>query len=189
VGTYGGLFKRMTAPFHAAMRIFSRLEVPIVTAAHGAVAGGGLGFVYAADVVIAADDARFKPAFAGLGVSGDGGGTWHLPRKIGPARAARVLLGNETIPATDAFDWGLVSEVVPAEDVRSRAIAFAEQLAAGPTVAFGRMRQLLRESWDNGVAEQLDRETENIVLTGRTADAREAVAAFLDRRQPSFEGR
>ena len=77
----------MTTPFHEAFRVLSRIDAPIVTAAHGAVAGGGLGYVYAADLVVAAEGTKFVTAFAALGLSGDGGGTWHLPRLIG--RAAR----------------------------------------------------------------------------------------------------
>ena len=90
----GDLLVSMTTPFHEAFRVLSRIDAPIVTAAHGRVAGGGLGFVYAADIVLAAEGTEFITAFAGIGLSGDGGGTWHLPRLIGPARAAPGLPGE-----------------------------------------------------------------------------------------------
>ena len=130
---FGTLLAQMTTPFHEAFRILSRIDVPIVTAAHGAVAGGGLGYVYAADLVIAAEDTKFVTAFAALGLSGDGGGTWHLPRLIGARRAAEAYLRNRPIEATEALQWGLINEIVPAEELRSRAEAVARELASGPT--------------------------------------------------------
>ena len=157
---FGNLFARMTTPFHEAFRILSRIDAPIVTAAHGSVAGGGLGYVYAADIVLAAEGTQFVTAFAGIGLSGDGGGTWHLPRLIGPARAARAYLQNRPITAEQALDWGMISEIVPAEELRARAAALAASLAQGPTRAFGRMRTLLRETWDNDLSRQLLAETE-----------------------------
>lgn len=185
----GDLFVRMTTPFHEAFRILSRIDAPIITAAHGAVAGGGLGFVYAADIVVAADDARFVTAFADLGVSGDGGGSWHLPRLIGRARATRVMLENQPISAAQALDWGLVSEIVPADSLREHAYALAVRLAAGPTRAFGQMRELLRDGATNDLATQLQAETDSLQQCGRTDDVRGAVTAFLDKQRPTFEGR
>jgi 2-(1,2-epoxy-1,2-dihydrophenyl)acetyl-CoA isomerase len=186
---FGNLFARMTTPFHEAFRILSRIDVPIVTAAHGAVAGGGLGYVYAADIVLAAEGAQFVTAFAGIGLSGDGGGTWHLPRLIGPARAARAYLLNRPITAVQALDWGMISEVVPAEELRERATATAASLAQGPTRAFARMRELLRNSWGNDLSQQLLAEIEGIKDTGDTGDAANAIASFAAKRRPQFEGR
>ncbi|WP_029114344.1 enoyl-CoA hydratase-related protein [Mycobacterium sp. URHB0044] len=186
---FGNLFSRMTTPFHEAFRIFSRIDAPIVTAAHGSVAGGGLGYVYAADIVLAAEGTQFVTAFAGIGLSGDGGGTWHLPRLIGPARAARAYLQNLPITAEQALDWGMVSEIVPAAELRQRAAALAGSLAQGPTRAFGRMRTLLRDTWDNDLSRQLLAETEGVKATGATVDAANAIASFAAKRRPQFEGR
>ena len=178
----------MTTPFHLAFEVLAALDVPIVTAAHGSVAGGGLGLVYAADVVVATEDARFVTAFAQLGLSGDGGGTWHLPRRIGPARAARAYLFNEPIGAREALEWGLVAEVVPVADARRRGEELATRLAAGPTRGYGQMRKLLRQSWDRSLPDQLGAEIEGLVITARTADARAAVSAFQTKQKPTFEG-
>ena len=186
---FGNLFSRMTTPFHEAFRVLSRIDAPIVTAAHGSVAGGGLGYVYAADIVIAAEGTKFVTAFAGIGLSGDGGGTWHLPRLIGPARAARAYLENRPITAEQALDWGMISEIVPASELRQRAAGLAASLAQGPTRAFGRMRKLLRESWDNDLSHQLLAETEGIKATGDSVDAANAIASFAAKRTPHFEGR
>jgi 2-(1,2-epoxy-1,2-dihydrophenyl)acetyl-CoA isomerase len=185
----GEHLERMVTPFHEAFRVLSRIDAPIVTAAHGSIAGGGLGFVYAADLVVAAEGAKFVTAFAALGLSGDGGGTWHLPRLIGARRAAQAYLRNAPIDATEALDWGMINEIVPSEQLRSRALALATELAHGPTRAFARMRTLLRDSWHNDLATQLQCETEALRATGDTADAADALAAFRARRAPCFTGR
>jgi 2-(1,2-epoxy-1,2-dihydrophenyl)acetyl-CoA isomerase len=188
-GEFGDLFARLTTPFHEAFRVLSRVDAPIVTAAHGSVAGGGLGYVYAADFVMAAENTKFVTAFAALGVSGDGGGTWHLPRLIGPRRAAEVYLRNTPIEAAEALEWGLINEVVSADELRSRATAVATELAHGPTRAFARMRALLRSSWQNDLSTQLLAETEAINATGNTADVANAIAEFSAKRRPQFTGR
>lgn len=179
--------RRMTTPFHLAFEVLASLDAPIVTVAHGAVAGGGLGLVYAADVVVAAEDARFVTAFGAIGLSGDGGGTWHLPRRIGPARAAWAYLADEPISAQQALAWGLVTEVAP--DAQARGAEIAHRLADGPSRAFAQMRALLRQSWDRSLPEQLGAEIEALVSVARTADARSAVDAFLAKQRPTFHGR
>ena len=186
---FGALFAQMTAPFHEAFRVLSRIDAPIVTAAHGAVAGGGLGYVYAADLVIAAEDTKFVTAFAGLGLSGDGGGTWHLPRLIGPRRAAEAYLRNRPIDAPEALEWGLINEIVPADELRNRAEAVARELANGPTRGFAQMRALLRDSWRNDLSTQLQAETDAIRQIGDTADAARAIADFAAKRRVEFTGR
>jgi 2-(1,2-epoxy-1,2-dihydrophenyl)acetyl-CoA isomerase len=186
---YDRLFERMIWPFHEAFDILSRIEAPIVAAAHGAVAGGGMGFVYAADLVLAATGTRFVPAFAAIGLSGDGGGTYHLPRLIGPRRAAQAYLRNTPISVEEALDWGLVNEIVPADELHARATALARELAEGPTVAFATMRALLRESWGNDLTGQLAAELRGTKKTGITRDAAGAFTAFAEKRTPTFEGR
>lgn len=180
--------RQMTTPFHLGFQVLAMLDVPIVTVAHGAVAGGGLGFAYAADILVAAEDARFVTAFAAIGLSGDGGGTWHLPRRIGAARAARAYLLNEPISAQQALDWGLVAEVAPTSEARERGEAIARRLAAGPTQAFAQMRALLRDSWDRSLPEQLDAEVDALAACARTTDAPGALDAFLNKQRPTFRG-
>ena len=186
---FGALLAQMTTPFHEAFRVLSRIDAPIVTAAHGAVAGGGLGYVYAADLVIAAEGTKFVTAFAALGLSGDGGGTWHLPRLIGPRRAAEAYMRNRPIEAAEALQWGLINEIVPAAELRSRAQTVARELASGPTRGFARMRALLRDAWRNDLPAQLQAETEALRDTGNTADAARAINDFAAKRRPEFTGR
>jgi 2-(1,2-epoxy-1,2-dihydrophenyl)acetyl-CoA isomerase len=186
---YDELLERMTIPFHEAFRVLSRIDAPIVTAAHGAVAGGGLGFVYAADLVLAAEGTKFMTAFARLGLSGDGAGTWHLPRLIGARRAAQAYLRNTPIETAEALEWGLINEIVPADELRPRALALATELACGPTRAYARIRALLRDSWHNDLTTHLQSEIEALTATADTADATEALSAFRARRAPRFTGR
>lgn len=187
-GDLGNLLARMTTPFHEAFRILSRIDAPIVTAAHGTVAGGGLGYVYAADIVLAAQGTTFVTAFAGIGLSGDGGGTWHLPRLIGAHRAAQVYLQNRPITATEALDWGLINEIVPADELCARATATAAELAEGPSRAFAQMKALLRQTWSNDLSTQLLAETDGVQATGSTEDAANAIASFSAKRRPTFVG-
>lgn len=188
-GGFGELFFKMTTPFHQAFEILSRIDAPIVTAAHGAVAGGGLGYVYTADLVVASEDTKFVTAFAGIGLSGDGGGTWHLPRLIGPRRAAAAYLRNRPITAAEALEWGLINEIVPGDQLLARATEVARELASGPTTAFGAMRALLQDSWRNDLGAQLAAESRAIRFTGGSADAAAAIAAFAAKRRPEFTGR
>jgi 2-(1,2-epoxy-1,2-dihydrophenyl)acetyl-CoA isomerase len=159
-----------------------------VTAAHGVVAGGGLAYVYAGDIVIAAEGTRFVTAFAALGLSGDGGGTWHLPRLIGPRRAAEALLRNRPIEAPEALEWGLINEIVPADELRARATALATEFAHGPTRAFGRLRALVRDAWNNDLSAQLWAEIEALKATAATPDAQNAIASFVAKQKPHFTG-
>jgi len=188
-GAYGDLFARMTGPFHEAFRILDRIDAPIVTAAQGSTAGGGLGYLYAADLVVAADDARFVTAFAGIGLSGDGGGTWHLPRLVGPRKAMELYLLNRPLNAAEALELGLVNELVPAAEVGAHALALATRLAQGPTTGYGHMRRLLRGTWTRDLSEQLTAETAAVAAAGDTKDAAAGIAAFRAKQRPTFEGR
>lgn len=179
----------MITRFHGALAQLAELPVPVVTAARGAVAGGGLGLFWCADLAIAGDDLRIATGFARLALSGDGGSSWHLPRLVGLRRAQELLLGGRVLDAAEALDWGLVTRVVPAGELAGHALAVAQGLAAGPTYALGRMKRLLRESGPNTYRQQLEAERAAIVDCGATSDGREGLAAFAQRRQPRFTGR
>jgi 2-(1,2-epoxy-1,2-dihydrophenyl)acetyl-CoA isomerase len=131
----------------------------------------------------------FATGFARLGLSGDGGCTWFLPRLVGLRRAQEMEIGGRVLTAAEALDWGLVTRTVPAADLASEAEALATRLAAGPTVALAAMRRLLRESWGATLEQQLDAESAAITRSARSADAREGITAFAARRPPRFTGR
>lgn len=182
------LLRRMTTPYHSALRLLGGLPVPVVAAVHGAVAGGGLGLLYCADIALAAEGTKFATGFAALGLSGDGANSWFLPRLVGVRRAAQLYFEQRVLDAREAAEWGLISRVVPADALEEQALALARRLADGPTRAFGEIRQLLRDSWSTTPSEQLNAETEALARTGGTSDAGQAIASFLAKATPTFQG-
>ena len=178
----------MVPTYHAALNQLAEVGAPVVCAVNGPIAGGGLGIAWAADVVIAAEDARFATGFDKLGLSGDGGSSWYLPRLVGMRRAQEMLIRGRVLDAAEALEWGLVTEVVPASDLEARAEQIAAELAAGPSIGLARIRRLLRESSDLTLDQHLERENEAMMDTGHTADGAEGVRAFAERRPPDFRG-
>ncbi|MGD0241026.1 MAG: enoyl-CoA hydratase-related protein [Streptosporangiaceae bacterium] len=183
------LLSRITAVYHATLQLLDQLPVPVVTAVHGAVAGGGLGLVYIADIVLAAESTRFAAGFAGLGLSVDSGGTWFLPRLVGARRAAELCLSPRVLTAPEAAEWGLITRHVRDEDLWGEAETAARLLAAGPTRALGEIRALLRRSYGAKLGDQLRDESEALARTGATRDAAHGIASFMAKTKPDFEGR
>lgn len=181
--------RRMTVSYHACLQVLDSLPVPVVTAVHGAVAGGGLGLVYVADIVLAAEGTRFAAAFGGLGLSGDGGGTWFLPRLVGARRAAEFYFSQRVLTAEEAASWGLITRVVLAADLAAEGERTARQLAQGPTRAWAETRTLLRRTSESGLSDQLAAETAAQCRTGGTRDAAHAIQSFMAKSKPDFEGR
>jgi 2-(1,2-epoxy-1,2-dihydrophenyl)acetyl-CoA isomerase len=179
----------MIGGYHAALGRLAALPMPVVSAVNGAAAGGGLGLVWCSDYVVAADDAKFATGFAALGLSGDGGSSWFLPRLVGLRRARELILHNRVLSAAEALDWGLVDRLVPRGELEVEAEKAVAKLAAGPTVAYGEMRRLLWRSLSADLEDQLTAEREAIVRCGATADAEEGLRAFIERRGPKFSGR
>ena len=184
-----GLLGRMVSLYHRALDLFRRLDAPVVCAVRGGVAGGGLGLAYCADIVLAADDARFTLGFGGLGLSGDGGSSWFLPRLVGPRRAAELYFEQRVLTAAEAVEWGIASRVVPAASLHSEAFVVARRLAEGPTRAYAEIRGLLRDSADASLTDQLAAEQAALMRTAGTPDAAEGIAAFGAKRTPRFRGR
>jgi 2-(1,2-epoxy-1,2-dihydrophenyl)acetyl-CoA isomerase len=180
--------QRMISLYHGALAQLARLDAPVVCAVQGAAAGGGLGLLWAADVVFAADDLKLASGFAKLGLAGDGGSSWAVPRLAGPRRAWEFLVDGRVLDAREALEWGLVSEVVAAGQLADVAEAYARRLASGPTRAYGHLRRLMRESPQRTWPEHLDAERQVMNDLAHTADAREGIAAFTGRRRAEFRG-
>lgn len=183
-----GLLRGMITPYHEALGILDRLEAPIVCAVRGMAVGGGLGLLHISDIVLADRESRFVAGFAGIGLTGDGSSTWFLPRLIGPRRAAEFYLEQRDISAAEAAEWGLVSRLVDADQLDSEALQVARKLADGPTVAFGLVRQLLRQSWDVPLSSQLIDERDRIGRAAATSDSATAIANFIARKPTRFLG-
>lgn len=182
------LLRGMVDDFHLAIEKLTSLDAPMVAAVQGAAAGGGLGLMCAADIVVAAEDAVFTVGYGAIGMTADGGNSWFLPRLVGLRRAQELFLTNRRLTAPEALDWGLLTSVVPAGQVDAEATRIARTLAAGPTRSFGGMRRLLRQSFDTGLHDQLDAEQRSITEAASTADTLEGINAFADHRRPRFTG-
>ena len=183
------VLERMAGRYHDALRQFARLRVPVVAAVHGAVAGGALGLIYVSDIVLAAEGTKFATGFGQIGLTGDGGNSWFLPRLVGARRAAELYFEDRVLDAHEAADWGLITRVVPASELAEDAAAAARKLAGGPTRAYGAMRQLFRQSSTTALSQQLADEAAAVGRAGSSQDARRAFSSFVARQQPTFEGK
>jgi len=164
------------------------LPVPWISAVRGAAAGFGCSLALAADLVIASDTAYFLQAFARMALVPDGGSSYLLARTIGRARAMEMMLLGDRVPAAKALEWGLISRVMPDSDLDSAAFELAERLAKGPTKSLGLIRKLAWTAIEADWSTALQNERESQKAAGQSADCKEAVAAFLEKRRPCFTG-
>jgi 2-(1,2-epoxy-1,2-dihydrophenyl)acetyl-CoA isomerase len=166
----------------------AQLPKPVIAAVNGTAAGAGASFAYAADLRICAASAKFVMAFANIGLTADSGASWTLPRLIGYGRAMEMMLLGSSVDAERALAIGMVSQVVPDPDVVSVARSLAERMAAGPTTAYATIKAALRYSAAADLSSALAEEGRGQVAAGATADHREAVSAFVEKRTAVFTG-
>jgi 2-(1,2-epoxy-1,2-dihydrophenyl)acetyl-CoA isomerase len=169
-------------------RLLWEMPKPTIAAVNGVAAGAGLSVALAADLRVASDQARFTTAFAKVGFSGDFGGTWLLQRLVGPMKAKELYFMSEVFGAERALELGLVTKVVPHDALMDETMALARKLAAGPTLAYGRMKDNFVYGATNSFGDTLQREAENMIDSGRTKDHLNAARAFVEKREPVFEG-
>lgn len=174
---------------HGGLKLLAAMNAPVIASLQGAVAGGSMSLALGCDLAIAADNASFNLAYVRVGASCDGSSSWALPRLVGLRRAMEIALLSESLDAAEALRLGLVNRVVPAADLQAETAKLAQRLAAGPTLAYGRVKRLLRQSLDRDFAGQLDAEAEAFVAGTRTRDFHEGLEAFFAKRPPAFEGR
>jgi len=165
------------------------LDRPVVCAVNGVAAGAGANLALACDFVLAAEEASFIQAFINIGLVPDTGGTFLLPRLVGRARAAALLMLGEKLPARQAAEWGMIYRAVPGATLMAEAETLANRLATMPTAALALTRQLLAASATQNFGQQLELEADAQGVAGETADHAEGVAAWRGKRPPTFTGR
>jgi 2-(1,2-epoxy-1,2-dihydrophenyl)acetyl-CoA isomerase len=181
--------KEMATALHVSLSRLARLDAPVLAAVNGVAAGGGFSLVCACDLVLAARSARFTMAYTRAGLSPDGGSTYFLPRIVGQRRAMELALLNPVLSADEARDWGIVNRVVDDAACLAETMRLARELADGAPLAHAAVKRMLAASLNDTLESQLERETGSIAGMARTADAREGIAAFLEKRKPRFHGR
>jgi len=170
-------------------RLLHTIAKPTVAAVHGAVAGAGLAMALACDFRVVARSTKITTAFAKVGLSGDFGGSWFLTQIVGAARARDLYLRPRVISADEALALGLATEVVDDDALQARALAFAHELANGPRVTLGYMKENLNFALHGTLEAALDLEALHHTMSAVTDDHKEAAAAFVEKRDPKFAGR
>src|SRR5581483_7885343 len=184
----GSVGDALRSTYNANIVALRALEKPVIAAVNGACAGAGLSLACACDIRIAADSAAFVPGFVGIGLVPDSGGTFFVRRLLGPARAFEWLTTNRRLTAAEAHAWGLVSEVVEADALAARVAELAGAYAAAPTRAIAMTKRLLDNAATASLEDQLELEAQLQTAAAATDDFREGVAAFREKRPPSFSG-
>ena len=165
------------------------LPQPVIAKVSGVAAGAGLNLALGCDLVVAGDDARFSEIFARRGLSVDFGGSWVLPRLVGLHKAKELVLLADIIDAKEAQDYGIVNRVVPTAQLDAFVDDWAERLAAGPPIALTMSKRLLNQSSAMSLAQAVEAEAQAQNVNFASQDTTEAMAAFLEKRDPTFRGR
>lgn len=171
------------------VRKITSLPQPVIARVNGVAAGAGANIALACDLVVAGKSAKFIQSFSAIGLIPDSGGTWALPRLVGQARALGLALTGEPLAAEKAADWGLIWKAVEDEALDDEVDAIATRLASLPPLGLAAIKEMIRSSTQYSLDEELDRQAGAMRRLGFTADYREGVAAFLEKRPPNFTGR
>jgi 2-(1,2-epoxy-1,2-dihydrophenyl)acetyl-CoA isomerase len=171
------------------IRTLAALPQPVIARVNGVAAGAGANIALACDLVIAAKSAKFIQSFSALGLIPDSGGSWHLPRLVGQARALGLALTGEPLPAEKAVEWGLIWKAVDDEALDTEVDAVAAKLASLPPLGLAAIKQIIRTTGSRTLDEELDLQRDEMRRLGFTEDYREGVAAFLEKRSAKFVGR
>ena len=171
------------------VRMLADLPQPVIARVNGVAAGAGASLAMACDIVVAAKSAKFIQSFSALGLVPDTGGSWHLTRHLGLARAMGLALTGEPLPADKAAEWGLIWKCVDDDALDGEVDALAAKLAALPPLGLAAIKRIVRTSWDRSLDEELDLQRDEMRRLGFTHDYREGVAAFLEKRPAVFTGK
>ncbi len=185
----GVLIKELTTYLHGAVSRLARTAKPVIMGVNGIAAGGGMSLALSGDLVVAAESAKFTMAYSRIAASPDGSSSYFLPRLIGLRRALELHYTNRILTAREALDWGLVNRVHSDAEFSGALAALARELAAGPTLAFGRAKLLFHQSTQESLETQMELEAQAIAASGHTEDFQAGVKAFAAKQTVSFRGR
>jgi 2-(1,2-epoxy-1,2-dihydrophenyl)acetyl-CoA isomerase len=185
----GALVKELTTYLHGAVSRFCRTDKPVLMAINGVAAGGGLSLALSGDLVVATESARFTMAYSKIAATPDGSSSYFLPRLIGLRRTMELYFTNRVLTAREAFEWGLVTRVVPDAEFKAAVTALAREMAQGPSKAYGGAKRLFHQSTWESLETQMELEAQAIANSGRTEDFRAGVTAFAEKKTPVFHGR
>jgi 2-(1,2-epoxy-1,2-dihydrophenyl)acetyl-CoA isomerase len=175
--------------YNPLVRRLRGLPFPVIAAVNGVAAGAGANIALACDIVLAARSASFIQSFARIGLIPDSGGTWNLPRLVGPARARALMLLGEPLPAEKAESWGMIWKCVDDAALMAEAEKLCAHFATAPTAGLALIKRALDAAWQNDLCTQLDLERDLQREASQTPDYQEGVRAFMEKRPPKFTGR
>lgn len=183
------LGETVTKCWNPLVRTLTSLPQPVIARVNGVAAGAGANIALACDIVVAARSAKFIQSFSAIGLIPDSGGTFLLPRLVGQARALGLALTGDPLPSERAAEWGLIWKAVDDDALDLEVDALANRLASLPPLGLSAIKEMIRTSWQYSLDEELERQAGTMRRLGFTEDYREGVAAFLEKRNPTFRGR
>jgi 2-(1,2-epoxy-1,2-dihydrophenyl)acetyl-CoA isomerase len=182
----GAFVKGIADDLHRALSTFARMDAVVIVSVNGTAAGAGFSLAATGDLALAAESAKFTMAYTKAGLSPDGSSSYYLPRLIGLRRTQELMLTNRTLTAAEALDWGLLTEVVPDDQLAARTEELATAMAATSRTSNGTVKRLLLGTYRTGLEEQMELESQYIKASAQSADGQEGIAAFVGKRAPTF---
>jgi 2-(1,2-epoxy-1,2-dihydrophenyl)acetyl-CoA isomerase len=182
----GRFIKGVADDLHRAISTFARMDAVLIVAVNGVAAGAGFSLAVTGDLVLAAESASFTMAYTRAGLSPDGSSSYYLPRLIGITKTKELMLTNRTLSAQEASRWGLVTEVVPDAELAERTAKLADQMSATARGSNGTVKALLLSTFSSGLEEQMELEGRLIARRAESAEGREGIDAFLEKRKAEF---
>lgn len=188
-GGHLGFYKKLELTTNWSIRTLAEFPKPVICALNGVAAGGGVGIALASDLIFASVKGKMSIVFTNIGLTLDSGSSFYLPRRVGLAKAKELMYTHRSVGAEEALEMGLVDRVYPLDTFMEEVTAFAEELAQGPTLAYGFGKKLLNESFDNDLSTMLDHEKYLQSVCAESDDYHEGIAAFLDKRDHVYHGK
>lgn len=184
-----GMVDNMLEFMHPAIHKLASLPVPVVSAVNGPTGGAGIALALCADIVLAADTAKLRGGYSAIGLTPDLGASYYLTRRVGAAKAKKILFLNQAVTAQECLSLGIVDQIHPAADLQQTAEALVQQLAAGATKSYGGIKHLCDSAFNHSLQDHLALEQKLLMSCAQSADVKEGITAFMEKRPPRFAGK